>query len=151
MKNWSVSGTKNGEQFLISDDLDWGAEIVNGVGINSISHVSLTNDEKEVMLFVRKGVITIGEQSIKLGINLGGYLHVLQEECIYTLEDLAPMKTAMYTYSTKLSENLGMHLLLKYKVTHVVDKATRKKVELDSPLIKEYLLFLDKYGYLTIC
>lgn len=150
MQEWTISGTKDGEQFLITDGGDWGKEVVNGVGVLNISNVGMKNGDKEVMFFVRKGVIHIGESSIKLGLNLGGYIYVLFDECIYDLVDMAPLKTAMYTYNTEDNQVIGKHLMVKYRFTHVIDKVTKLKTELDKPIEKEFLLYLDEFGYLVV-
>jgi len=152
MLNWNAFGTHEGGQFALLDTDDWGKDVVNGVGIDSISHFELINEDQKVMLFVRKGVIHIGEDnSLKLGINLGGYMYTLYDSCVFSLEDIAPFTTAVYTSSTNKSEDLGKHLMLKYKVTAIMDKLEKKKIKLDTPIEKTFLLHLDKYGYLSIC
>lgn len=151
MKNWNVYGTSEGTQFVVIDGDDWGKEIVNGYGIQNISHIELINEKQKVMFFVRKGVITIGESSIKLGLNLGGYAYTLYDECIYTLEEAAPLTTAIYSSVRDASVDLGKHFMVKYKITHYACKHTKEKIKLKDPIIKEFLLFIDKVGYLTIC
>lgn len=151
MQNWKISGTKDDVQYLLTDGGDWGKEVVNGVGIDSISNIEMMNEDKHVMFFVRKGVIHIGEQTLKLGINLGGYAYTLFDECLCELEDMAPFKTAMFTYGDTESKVLGKHLMVKYKVTHIIDKVTKNKTELDAPAFREYLIYLDKYGQLVVC
>jgi len=151
MKNWNVSGTSDGVQYLITDGDDWGKEVINGVGIDSISHVELIYEKENVMFYLRKGVIHIGEKAVKLGVNLGGYLYNLFDECLFTVVEMAPFTTAMYTYGEDGSKDLGKHLMVKYKITHIVDKITKEKTKLPDPIIREYLFYLDEYGYLTVC
>ena len=151
MKNWNVMGTKDEVQYIITDGDDWGKEVVEGVGIDSISHVELHFEEESVMFYLRKGVIHIGGKAVKLGINLGGYLYNLFDECQFTIKDIAPFTTAMHTYGEKDSKIVGKHLMIKYEVTGVIDKVTKKPTELLTPIVKEYLFYLDKYGYLTVC
>jgi hypothetical protein len=151
MQKWNISGTKDGNQFMLTEGGDWGKEVINGVGIEAISNVGMLNGDKNVMFFVRKGVIHIGEQSIKLGVNIGGYAYVLFDECSFDLIDMAPVKTAMYVFGTETNEVLGMHLMVKYNITHLIDKVTKEKTELSAPFEKEILLYLDEYGYLAIC
>lgn len=152
MKNWNAFGTHKGEQFALIDTDDWGGSVINGVGIDNISHFELINEDQKVMVFVRKGVISIGESnSIKLGINAGGYMHTLFDNCFFELIDMAPLTTALYTHDTGTSKDLGKHLMLKYRVTTIIDHVEKKKNVLDIPIEKTFLLHLDKFGYLSIC
>lgn len=152
MLNWNAFGTHDGGQFALTDMDDWGADVVNGVGIDNISHFEMINEDQKVMLFVRKGVIHIGEEhSIKLGVNLDGYMHAMYDDCHFEVVDMAPFTTAVFTQCDNKSEDVGKHLMLKYRILAVMDKVEKKKIKMEPPVEKTFLLHLDKYGYLTVC
>jgi len=131
---------------------DWGRDIINGIGVINIDYISLLDKTTKILVFPKVGMIrTLGSDYISLGINIDGYPYRFEDECFFELLMMAPFTTAEYSMDTKRSNDLDRHLFLKYKVTHLVDKGTRKKTKLPVPVIKSFCIRCAQETGISIC
>lgn len=146
MFKWSVMVGKT-----ILDEGDWGKDIVTGIGVSNIDNISLVDQDLKVLFYPKIGVIRVENTHIGLGVTIDGYPYKLEDECFAELKEIAPFTTAEYAMDTKKSTKLDRHLFVKYKVTHLIDKVTRKKYKLSVPVIKVFSIRCGKDTGVSIC
>jgi len=150
MWNWSI-GTVFGNIFDEARGADWGRDINSKYSSSEIVMFTLHDGTHNYDIFPQSGVIiTDKEEVIDLGILLNGYPYSLSNECNKELKKIIPFTIAEYDILDKNQRILDRHVYLKYKITHILDRATKERIPLDSPIIKEYSIRVDN-GFIIIC